>query len=162
MMMTRLRRYGLPALLTLTLLPALAAETVQRFEPESMQQIIARHQGKPFVLMLWSLDCVYCKASLKTLSEESKRRKLEIVTIAIDPAADPQALTQMRQRLAQAGLHGNAWAFGEAPPEQLRYAIDPNWYGELPRSYWFDGQGARTAYSGAIKRETLERLLPQR
>lgn len=146
-------------LLGLVLLPA-QAQQLSSFEPDSVEQIVSRHQGKPFVLMLWSLDCVYCKESLKILAEEGKRRKLEVITIATDAAADPQAAAQIRKRLREAGLRENAWAFGEAPPEQLRYAVDPAWFGEIPRSYWYDGRGGRKAHSGAIGRETVAKMLP--
>lgn len=49
-----------------------------------------------------------------------------------------------------------AWSFGSKSPEQLRFAIDPRWHGEKPRSYWYDAQGTRAAYSGLISAERVE------
>ncbi|MFT5164280.1 MAG: hypothetical protein ACI9FJ_002881, partial [Alteromonadaceae bacterium] len=42
---------------------------------------------------------------------------------------------------------------------QGRYAIDPSWYGELPRSYFYDAAGGRTAKSGLVNNETLKKWL---
>ncbi|WP_220806762.1 hypothetical protein [Noviherbaspirillum aridicola] len=143
--------------------PAIAAgrADIQPFGPDSLQKIEQTYRGQEFVLVLWSLDCVYCKASLNYLSGESRRRKLDIVTLSTDSADDPGAVAAMRQRLAQAGVRGQAWAFGDVAPEQLRHAIDPRWHGELPRSYWYDASGKRTAYSGVINADVLRRHLPR-
>lgn len=139
--------------------PVQAAAVLQPFEPDSLERLVTQQQGKPFVLVLWSLDCVYCHASMKTLMEEKKKRKnLRIVTLSTDPAADPELASLMRKRLGPLGLSANAWAFGDAPAEQLRYMIDPKWHGEKPRSYWYDARGERVAYSGVITAATIERF----
>jgi hypothetical protein len=51
------------------------------------------------------------------------------------------------------------WMFNQDMPERLRYAIDPNWYGELPRAYIYDEKGRRVSYSGMLKKEMLEAWL---
>lgn len=139
--------------------PVQTAPALQAFEPDSLERLVARQQGKPFVLVLWSLDCVYCHASMKTLMEEKKKHKnLRIVTLSTDPASDPELASLMRKRLMPLRLSANAWAFGDAPAEQLRYMIDPKWHGEKPRSYWYDARGKRVAYSGVITAATIERF----
>lgn len=135
------------------------AAVLQAFEPDGMAGLVAQQKGKPFVLVLWSLDCEYCLASLKTLGQEKRRRKnLRVVTLSTDAAADPELAPMMRQRLAAFGLPGHAWAYGDAPAEQLRYMIDPKWRGEKPRSYWFNARGERVAHSGLITAATIDRL----
>ncbi|HJV80371.1 hypothetical protein [Noviherbaspirillum sp.] len=137
-----------------------AGQTLQAFEPDSLAQIVERQKGKPFILVVWSLDCVYCQASLKTLSQEKRKHKeLRVVTVSTDAVDDAEATTLMQERLGALGMKSNAWAFGMAPPEQLRYAIDPKWHGEKPRSYWFDASGNRTAYSGVITAEMIGRFV---
>jgi hypothetical protein len=127
-----------------------------------MEALLASQQGQPFVLVLRSLDCVYCQASLKTLAEEQRRRKnLRVVTLATDSLDAPGVLDMMQAKLKKSGVRGGAWAFGAAPYEQLRYAVDPKWHGEMPRSYWFSGNGAPVAYSGLITRETIARYAPR-
>ena len=143
--------------------PASAAPaTILPFEPDGMAQIVASQKGQPFVLVVWSLDCEYCQASLKTLAaEKRKNRRLRVATLSTDALDDEQALAMMKARLASLAMTGNAWAFGDAPPEQLRYAIDSKWHGEKPRSYWFNAKGERVAYSGVITPEVIAKFMSQ-
>lgn len=135
-----------------------AAETIQAFEPETFNQIVASRAGKPFVIMVWSLDCVYCAQSFEVLSDARKKSGLDVVTIATDSLEDGESLRLIATKLARFQLTGNAWAFGSSPPEQLRYAIDPKWRGELPRSYWFNRDGKVVAHSGLVSREFALRM----
>jgi thiol-disulfide isomerase/thioredoxin len=127
-----------------------AAGKVRAFEADSLSSIVASHAGKPFVVVVWALDCDYCQPSFKALAEAQHRNKLAVVTIATDRADDPQAVRFIEKKIAATGLAAQAWAFGSAPEERLRYAIDPKWRGEMPRSYWFDSSGKRVAHSGVI------------
>jgi hypothetical protein len=138
-------------------LAAGAAPAIQPFEPDSLAHIVESRKGKPFVLLVWSLDCEYCQASLKALAQE-KRKRLNIVTLSTDALDDPQAAALMQKRLGSLGMTDDAWAFGSASPEQLRYAIDPKWHGEKPRSYWFDAQGKKIAYSGVLTPAAIAKL----
>ena len=145
------------------LFPAVAAAAgLQSFETDTFTRIVEKQKGKSFVLLVWSLDCEFCQASLKTLSEEKRKRKdLNIVTVSTDAVDDPQAASLMQKRLVSLNLIANAWAFGSAPPEQLRYAIDPKWHGEMPRSYWFNARGKKMAYSGMLTPTVIDRLFLQ-
>lgn len=141
------------------LLAAGAAGAAAPFEADSLERIVAGQRGRPFVLLVWSLDCVYCQASLDTLARERRARKnLRIVTLSTDSLDDPEAATLMRRRLTALGMTADAWAFGAAPAEQLRYAIDPKWHGEMPRSYWFNGRGDKVAHSGVLTPAVIAQL----
>ncbi|RJG00326.1 hypothetical protein [Noviherbaspirillum sedimenti] len=135
-----------------------AEEKIHAFASESFERILADHAGKPFMIMVWSLDCVYCEASFKALAAAGRPARFQIVTIAADRADDPEARRLIREKLKRAGLKAELWAFGAAPAEQLHYAIDPQWRGEMPRSYWFNARGERVAYSGIITANTIARL----
>ena len=150
-------------LLCTLLLATLAAATepaVRSFGPDSFAQIAASAKGKPQVVMVWSLDCSYCEPSFEALAL-AQRRGIRVVTIATDPADDQEATTLIRRKLAKSGLQAETWAFGPAPADQLRHAIDPKWRGEMPRSYWFDGTGQVRAYSGVITAERIASMLPK-
>jgi hypothetical protein len=149
------KRFLATAAIALSCHAAHAAETVGVFAPDSFRQIVAGKAGKPFVVMLWSLDCVYCAQSFEALSDAKKKHGLDVVTIATDPADDPESVKLISGKLAAHRLTGNAWAFGSSPPEQLRYAIAPKWRGELPRSYWFGADGKVVAYSGVVSKERI-------
>ncbi|MDP6652171.1 MAG: hypothetical protein QGF90_08715 [Gammaproteobacteria bacterium] len=48
-----------------------------------------------------------------------------------------------------------SWMFADSFVERLRFSIDPNWYGELPRSYFFDANHEMDAHSGIMSQELL-------
>lgn len=140
-----------------------AADALHEFNPDSLPRIISSQKGHPFVLVVWSLDCEFCRASLNLLSQKKRLRKdLRVVTLATDPLADPQAAALIGKTLAKLDLRNDAWAFGAAPPEQLRYAIDQKWHGEMPRSYWFDGTGTGRATSGVVTSAMVDAFLAAR
>jgi len=136
---------------------AWAGHGVQPFEPQSLAQVVAAQQGKPFVLLVWSMDCEFCQASLDNLSRlRARHPDLRVVTVSTDPIGDTALQAQLTRRLGSLSLLDQAWSFGSKSPEQLRFALDPRWRGEKPRSYWYDAKGNRTAYSGLITGERIE------
>lgn len=148
--------------LLLALIAANAAppQTIHEFKPDSLPRLIANEKGHPFVLVIWSLDCEYCQASLATLAQQRRKRpNLTVITLSTDSLAGGQSASQMRKKLSALGLTAHAWAFGTAPPEQLRYAIDEKWHGEMPRSYWFDAHGASVALSGEVTSTDIDQFL---
>lgn len=155
-----LRHHAAALMLALFALAAPAqARPLKPFAPGSLQQIVASHHGKPFVLFVWSMDCEFCQASLEVLSKaRAADPTLVIVTLTTDPIGDPVLSEQVRTRLAALKLSGDTWSFGDDAPERLRYALDPAWRGEKPRSYWYDANGKRTAYSGMISSAKLAQL----
>jgi thiol-disulfide isomerase/thioredoxin len=141
---------------------AWAGHGVQSFEPQSLQQLEAHNQGKPFLLLVWSMDCEFCQASLDTLARVRARHPgLRVVTVSTDPIGDSALQAQLARRLSSLAMLDQAWSFGGKSPEQLRFAVDPRWRGEKPRSYWYDAQGKRVAYSGLISAERVEGWLQQ-
>jgi len=142
--------------LLLALLAGLAEAEVRPFGPGSLQQIQAERSGKPFILALWSATCIHCPSELKALGELSRQHPgLDIVLVAADTPADTP---QLERLAADYGLSRQAqWVFADAQPEKLRFAIDRRWYGEMPRTYFFDAQHRREAGSGVMPVERLER-----
>jgi hypothetical protein len=149
----------------LILLPLLAWQTLsaaapapQPFQADSLRKITQARQGKPFLLVLWSLECSVCVKELDTLGGLLKKQsKLNLVLVATDGqelAGEAAAVLEMRG-LAQA----EAWIFSEGDSPALRYAVDPSWYGELPRGYFYEAGGQRRAVSGAIEEADLNAWL---
>jgi hypothetical protein len=52
-----------------------------------------------------------------------------------------------------------SWIFANDNHQQLRYAVDPRWYGELPRGYFYAADGSRRAHSGGLTRPQIEAWL---
>jgi len=162
-MKSRLKLLAAWAMLTLAVSLTHAGQGMREFTTDSLQRLVAEQKGKPFVLVVWSLDCSFCQTSMDTLVSEQRRRKdLRIVTLSTDPIGDSEAMAASVKRLQVLGLTRDAWAFGDAPPEHLRYALDPKWHGEKPRSYWFNAKGEKTAYSGVITPALIGKFMPER
>ncbi|ABB74353.1 Thiol-disulfide isomerase or thioredoxin [Nitrosospira multiformis ATCC 25196] len=135
-----------------------AAESIRPFTSGSLKQVLASRANKPFILVLWSLDCQYCPTELKMLSElEKSHPGLDVVLIATDTVDD------MPQLADRAGNYGTAkfeqWVFAEDMPERLRQEIDGRWYGEVPRTYFYDQKHQRTVKMGLINKSLVEEWL---
>lgn len=139
-------------------IPSAAAPAPRLFQADSLAKVTQARQGKPFLLVLWSLECSVCMKELDTLGGLLKKQpKLNLVLVATDGqelAAEAATVLDMRG-LAQA----EAWIFAAGDSPELRYAIDPTWYGELPRSYFYEAGGQRRAVSGAIDEVELNAWL---
>lgn len=149
-----------PLLATLLLIAAgvAQAQSLQPFVRGSQQAIVTAQQGKPFVLALWSLDCVFCRDDLALLGKlMAKYPKLAVVTLATDP---PEQRHELQKVLDRYRLGGAAnWLFADTFVERLRYEIDPQWFGELPRTYFYAADGTRTAVSGQLDAQEVERWI---
>ena len=121
---------------------------VSLFSSGSLPQLAASQQGKPFVLVVWSLDCVYCRHNFDAIGKlHARSPALRVVTLSMD---GPAAQQQVQQQLNRVRLTRNAWIFGNEMQERLRYALDPDWMGETPRTYFYRADGQRRGVSGVI------------
>lgn len=146
------------AMLLLIAAGAAQAQSLLPFVRGSQQAIVTAQQGKPFVLALWSLDCVFCRDDLALLGKlMAKYPKLAVVTLATDP---PEQRDELQKVLDRYRLGGAAnWQFADTFVERLRYEIDPQWFGELPRTYFYEADGTRTAVSGQLDTQEVERWI---
>ncbi len=154
-----MKRYLLAILLlTVATGTVSAAEGVRHFVTGSMATIQEEHAGKPFVLFLWSLTCAYCPTELKMLGEfRQKHPELNLVLIATDtPEEEPEIVSH----LADYGLNRTErWVFAEEMPERLRSEIDRRWYGEVPRTYFYDRNHQREVKTGLVGEEYVKNWL---
>jgi hypothetical protein len=82
-----------------------------------------------------------------------------LVLISTDGA---EYSAEAQRILASFDLHHlDNWIFAGNFPERLRYQIDPNWFGELPRAYFYDAAHQRSARSGALSAALLQQWLQQ-
>ncbi|WP_296753051.1 redoxin domain-containing protein [Thiobacillus sp.] len=149
--------FGMLAALVLAA-PAGAGEPAA-FTTDSLAKIKAQYAGRPFILNLWSVnECSYCIAELTLLGKLAKTQKrLPLVLVATDT---PDYVPAMQKTLAPLGLGGvDSWVFDDPIPERLRHAIDPSWYGELPRTYLYDAQHQRETVVGVLSEQRLRAWL---
>ncbi len=149
-----MRRACLAVLLALAAATSSAGE-LRPFTTDSLAAIRQQFAGRPFILTLWSLTCHHCAKELQTLGKlASSERNLPLVIVSTDTSDDAR---ELRAALKRHGLDRlDTWVFADAVPERLRYAIDPSWRGELPRSYLFDVAHRREAHSGLLNEAQLK------
>lgn len=149
-----MRRAWLCLCLVLAAATATAGE-LRPFSAGSLPAIQQQFAGRPFILTLWSLTCQHCAKELQALGRLARTdRTLPLAIVSTDSPAEAR---EIKAALKRFGLERfDTWVFDEAVPERLRYAIDPAWRGELPRSYFFDAAHRRTAHSGLLDEAKLK------
>src|SRR5512143_1987905 len=155
--MNTLRKLYWFALMLISATVAQAAEP-HPFVSGALQQIITAHGGKPFILSLWSRSCSHCHEELTMLGQLMlKQPHLPLVLVSTDT---PEESADIAKTLQGYGL-GNAesWVFADPYTERLQFEIDNRWYGELPRTYFYEGNGSRKGYSGRLDMPFLQAWL---
>ncbi|MEX2335583.1 MAG: hypothetical protein WD600_15080 [Pseudohongiella sp.] len=131
---------------------------IKPFTAVSFAQIKAVREGQPFVLALWSVDCPPCMVELDLLGRMREQHPaLPLVLVSTD-AIELQA--DAEDFLKDYGLADmTSWMFADDYAAPLRYSIDPQWFGELPRSYYFDADHQFEAHSGIMTEAQLRAWL---
>lgn len=137
--------------------PTLAA-TLQPLTPATLPELNAQHSGERHSIIYWSLDCLPCRAELKQLSSQITGQPAISLVNTDAPTRSPQV---------SAFLNGlqlktlDNWQFADAVPARLRAAIDPSWYGALPRSYAIDAHGKTYTHAGRTPVKQLLKWLQE-
>ncbi len=135
--------------------PAHAAPAA--FASGSYRQILANNANKPFMLVVWSINCPSCLKDMELLSSIHKiKPELKMIMLAAD---EPSATEQIQQILEKNQLAEiENWAYADDNTQKLQFEIDPKWYGELPRTYFFDKAHQRTGVSGVLSKEDYDEM----
>ena len=108
--------------------------------------------------MLWSIDCPPCLKELSQLQQfRHQFSSSGLVLVSTDDAQDANSVQQVLKDFQLEKMDN--WIFSESMPERLRYVVDPAWYGELPRAYFYQASHQRKAHSGSLKKITLDKWL---
>jgi hypothetical protein len=79
------------------------------------------------------------------------RERPDMSLVLIDADLVPNEPGAIATMLDQAGLGGaENWAFGDSFVEPLRYEVDPQWRGEIPRTILIGRDGATTVMEGVV------------
>lgn len=142
-----IRTLFITALLALSSVSAQAADPLS-FERGSWTKLRAAHDGKPIVVHLWGLTCAPCLVEMPQWGKlQAERPDMRLVLVAADPV--PQDPARVSDMLARADLaKTESWTFTDRFNERLRFEIDPNWAGELPRTMLIDRDGKATVLAG--------------
>ncbi len=134
---------------------AFAAQELKSFVRGSYQQIVSARADKPFVVAFWSVSCTYCGAELSMFGKLLRKyRGLDLVLVSTDTPADGQEIASILGKFALG--KAESWVFADSHTERLRFEVDSEWYGELPRTYFFSGKQGMKAASGKLERAEVE------
>lgn len=86
-----------------------------------------------------------------------KNPAIDIVVVATDDGLDEEGLTRFLEEHRLENIE--AWYFAEPDSRKLRFEVDASWYGEIPRTYFYDYDHQRVAISGMVKAEQIDAWL---
>lgn len=135
-----------------------AQDNLQPFTTDSFAEITSEYEGEAFLLSLWSIDCAPCIVDLERLGElKAEYPDLPVVLVSTDPPSERQEAVHMLEDYGLAQYE--SWIFADDFTERLRHTIDPDWFGELPRSYLYDAGHDFQAHSGVLPESMLDTLV---
>ena len=148
------------AVLALTPAATVAAQEVRPFVRGSYQQIVSARQGKPFIISFWSLSCSYCKVELTMLKKLAKKYpRLDLVLVSTDTQEEEKMVSATLAKLPLG--KAETWLFADDYADRLRFEIDKKWYGELPRTYFFNANKEVKAVSGKLEQSEVEQWIKE-
>ena len=128
------------------------------FVSGSYQQLLTSNVGKPFMLAVWSITCPSCIKDMAVLSAVHKAHpEIKIVMLSTDDIAESAEAQKILAANQLAELEN--WIYAEENTQKLQFELDPKWYGELPRTYFFDKAQQRDGVSGVLSKEDYEARL---
>ena len=128
------------------------------FEINTRNVIEKKYLNQPLIISFWSIDCPYCIDDLKKLGKAlSKNKNVKLITVCVDGKESAKKAERILN-LAHLPKH-EQYQYAEVDEDKLRYSIDPTWYGELPRTYFYDKAHQVTPLSGKISNSFLDAWL---
>jgi len=133
---------------------ARAEMQLKHFNADSYKTILAQYQANAFLMVLWSVDCPPCIEELPTLSKfHQSHPATNIVMISTDSKNQAQEVKHLIKKHGLTNIQ--QWVFSDDSIQAIRFAIDPLWYGELPRSYFHNDKHKRRGESGRLDKGAL-------
>lgn len=140
----------------LLVVPSVRADEIRPLNTAEFMALKARYAGQPFLVTLWSVDCPPCREELAMLGGLKRQQPdFPLILIATDSIEKRADAAYILEHYGLADIE--SWMFADAFVERLRHSIDPGWYGELPRSYFYDAAQNFTSHSGVLTRDMLEK-----
>jgi len=136
------------------------AVDLQSFKIDSFEQIVNAKSQQDHLVILWSFDCPPCIKELQKISDLHQQYPEYQLTLINTDSIDEQG--RVKKILKQYNLAGlDNWGFANTDEEKLRFDIDPRWFGDLPRSYFFPLEGKVKRLRGALTSAELLALFQQ-
>ena len=131
------------------------------FNKEQLTKVKVENKGKQWLMLLWSVDCPPCFKELAIL-QKLKNKYDDLPVVIINTDADDESVEERKAVINKFELnHLTNLHFVDGKADQSRFLIDPQWYGELPRSYFIEKNGQFHGKSGLVNKVILTQwLLP--
>jgi thiol-disulfide isomerase/thioredoxin len=139
----------------LILLTQTVKAELKPFTNGSYQQLLTSNTGKPFMLAIWSITCPSCIKDMAVINAVHKAHPdIKIVMLSTDNIAETAEAQQILEKNQLTDIEH--WIYAEENTQKLQFEIDPKWYGELPRTYFFDKTHQRESVSGVLSKQDYE------
>lgn len=132
-------------------------KNLRHFVSGSYQDLLAGKDKRPLVLTIWSTTCSTCMQKMPLLKQLYENRSdIHFVMLSTDDVSASNQVTSVLKKHQLTDVE--SWVFAEKNAQKLRYEIDPTWFGELPRTYFFSKSNERVGISGAISQQNYEAI----
>lgn len=84
---------------------------------------------------------------------------LKVVLVSTDDWEMRDTVSESLRKMSVSNLE--SWLYAEENADKLRFEIDPKWYGELPRTYFYNAVGEAKGLSGLIQQSKVETWIKQ-
>ena len=135
---------------------AFATSITNQLTVDKVEQVMKKG---PQLVIMWSLDCPACFYELDAIAQLLKLDpSLPITLISTDD--DPSRSEEISEVYAEPAFNQiSRLVYSPNQGQQLRYAIDSTWQGELPRSYYIDQSAKSFGHSGLLTPKQLKAII---
>lgn len=129
------------------------------FNKTKLSTIKTQNMGKQWLMLLWSVDCPPCFKEL-AIVQKLQRQHDDLAVVIINTDANDETEQERESIIEKFELNNlSNFHFVDGQGDQSRFVIDPNWYGELPRSYFVESSGKFHGKSGLVDQALLTKWL---
>ncbi|MCX7104563.1 MAG: hypothetical protein NTU70_04705 [Methylococcales bacterium] len=119
------------------------------FDAGSYQKILENNANKPFLFIIWSITCSSCLKEMPLIGAiHQKNPQLKIIMLSTDDISEVDQIQTILKNNSLSDVE--SWSYASENTQKLQFEIDPKWYGELPRTYFFDKKHQRDGMSGVL------------
>ena len=132
-----------------------SAADLQPFGRGSYAALRTEAAGAPLIVHFWALSCAPCLAELPGWARLARANPgLRLVLVNTDP---PEAEVQVKRLLDRSGVGRlRNLAFTDRFAARLRYEVDPQWQGELPRTDLVAVDGSSRGVLGVLAQTEVQ------
>jgi hypothetical protein len=150
-----MRRYVVVWVLALALAmswtPGVGGESAPNvFGKGSWQDLTGARKGQKLIVHFWSVACGPCLTELPEWGKFLARHP-DTPLVLVNWESRPQPADRIRDTLAKAGLaDAENWTLADDFEQKIRFEIDRDWMGELPRTQLIAQDGSMSIISGTM------------